>query len=240
MTTHWFLALVCALLLGGVCGCPGGGDDDDSATGDDDDATLDAQELLGQTYLLHLTNGGFVYTDPPDIGPLAAMMWAADDANILTPVNLDEVAGTIEIMIGSAHTADPAADPVVWTQGELATRNAGGTWDNFSFEGGPFDLVFDLDGEPFTLTDVVFGGTFSADGTLIEDVHVQAIVDLAPQDVYLELDPGTLCELLEEQTDAECTDCPPGIGAEGPTCLFIAAEQGECPLVEGLTMVQKD
>ena len=240
MTVRTLLALLLTLTLGVLAGCPAGDDDDDDDAADDDDVSLDAQDLVGRTYLLHLTNGGFVYTDPPDIGPLAAMMWTADDANVFTPVGIDAAAGTVEFIIGSAHTADAAADPVVWTQGELPTRSAPGTWDDFSFEGGPIDLVFDLDGEPFTLTDVIFGGTFSPDGTLIEDAYVQANVDLGPYDVYMELEPGTLCELLEEQSDAACTDCPPQVGADGPTCLFIAAEQGECPQVAGLTMVEID
>jgi len=241
MKFRWLIALTMALFFGSVCGCPGNNDDDDDdVAGDDDDATLDPQDLLGRTYLLHLTNGGFVYTDPPDIGPIATMMWTADDANVFSPVALDAAAGTVEFMIGSAHTVDAAADPVVWTQGTLPTRNAAGSWDDFAFEGGPTDLVFDLDGDPFTLSDVIFGGTFSADGTLIEDAYVRATVDLAPYDVFMELEPGTLCELLEEQTEGACSDCPPGSAAEGPTCLYIAAEQGECPLVEGMTMVQVD
>ena len=69
---------------------------------------------------------------------------------------------------------------------------------------------------------------------------MQANVDLGPYDVYMELEPGTLCELLEEQTDAACTECPPQVAADGPTCLFIAAEAGECPQLPGLTMVEID
>jgi hypothetical protein len=241
MRIRRLLGLTITIILGLAVGCPPSSTDDDDATsGDDDDATLDPQELVGRTYLLHLTNGGFVYTEPADIGPIAAMMWTADDANVFSPIVLDPVAGTVEFMNGSAHTADAAADPVIWTQGDLQTRNAAGSWDDFAFEGGPIDLVFDLDGDPFTLVDVVFGGTFSADGTLIEDAYVRATVDLAPYDVFMELEPGTLCELLEEQTDAACGDCPPSVSAEGPTCLDIAAEQGECPQVEGLDMVQVD
>jgi hypothetical protein len=236
MRSH--LVLLSAALALVIAGCASQDDDDDSAVGDDDDDASGVEDLVGLTYFLDIPGGGFVFTEPPDVGTVFVTMYPSDTGNIFSVTALDEAAGTVDLRIGSGWQI--STDPEVWEQGTLPTTDASGSWDGLTFVVGPTDLVFEFDLSPSWLWDVTLGGTFSADGSEVVDTHFEATVDLVPYDVYMELDPGSLCELLEDGTDAECVDCPPEGPNQGAYCIHLVASGGTSPLLEGVSMVEVD
>ncbi len=201
----------------------------------DDDENGAAQHLVNQVYLLDLVNGGF---EADDVESLIISMWPDDRGTLFTATEIDESAGTLEFMIGSAHADDPEADPIVWQQGDLPTIEVPATWngDAFSFEGGPVDLEFDLDGAESMMWNFVFRGTYDADGGQVTNAYLEGMVDLVPWDEYLGLEPGDICESLATVTTGSCVDCPPQAPNQGPYCVFMDTENGTCPLMDSLTM----
>ena len=230
----WLLAVGLIVGTGWIAGCPANDDDDDDAADDDTSGSMGVEGLV---YFLDMAGGGFDYTEPPGVEALITTMYPTDTGNIFTASSIDEAAGTVEILVGSVWMVDPEATPPVWEQGTLPTQELTGTWNNGTVAAGPADLVFDFSLGASNLWDVVLTGTYEPDGSELVDVSLEALVDLAPYDLYLEWDPGSLCEGLEESIDAECVDCPADGPNQGPYCLFLSAEGGTCPLLPGLSMV---
>ena len=247
----WLLAAVLVATTGGILGCTppetadDDDDDDDDATGDDDDDTGDddtgpSVELEGLVYFLDMARGDFEFTDPDGAGALIPSLHPSDAGNIFSATSIDEGAGTIELLVGSATMVDDSVDPAIWEQGTLPTMVLPGTYDGLSFEAGPADLIFDFEASPAYLWGLTVSGTYTADGTAIESTALEAMVDLAPYDAYFGWDPGSLCDALNDAIDAECVDCPADGPNQGPYCIFLAAHSGTCPLLEGMTMTVVD
>ena len=227
----WMFALLLLFGTGWIAGCPAADDDDD-----DDDDTSGDMDMEGLVYFLDLGAGDFSYSAPNGAEALIPTLYPTDTGNIFTASSIDEAAGTVQIMVGSGSLVDGEANPPVWEQGTLPTSTLSGTYADLSFEAGPADMVFDFEMGASHLWDVVVGGTYAPDGSELVDVHLEAMADLAPYDLYMGFEIGGLCEGLEESIGAECVDCPADGPNQGPYCLFLSAEGGTCPLLHGLTM----
>ncbi len=247
----WLLAVALLVTSGAVFGCTppetaDDDDDDDDATGDDDDTGDDDTgdddtgppvELEGLVYFLDMARGDFVFTEPTGAGALIPSMHPTDAGNIFSASSIDEGAGTLELLVGSATLVDDSVEPAVWEQGTLPTMSMSGTIDGLTFEAGPADLIFDFEDAPAHLWGLTVSGTYATDGSAIEATALEAMVDLAPYDTYFGWDPGSLCDALED-IGAECVDCPADGPNQGPYCIFLAANSGTCPLLEGMTMTE--
>ncbi len=215
------------------------GDDDtgDDDSGDDDTATVDPAEMLGNAYLLDLGQGGFQYT--PDVGTALGILLPQESGVAFSATAIDEGAGSIDLLIGSVMVEDPELDPSkwVWVQANTDTTTTTGSWYNPGFDGGPTDISMDFQGAPVWINQLVFGGSYLADGTMIVDTELEGMVDLAGFDEMLGADPGMICGVLEA-TQIYCETCPAGSPHENEDfCLYLTAVGGTCPLVEGVELV---
>ena len=223
-------------------------DDDDDDVADDDDAgdddtsdDIDASTVVGLTYMLDIGNGGFTFTEPAGIGAVLGLFLGQlpeDQGIIFTAESIDQGAGTVDILIGSGLVSNPNDDPAnwIWEQSNGSTTDADGTWINPSFGAGPADMVFDAGAGVVWLGDVLFGGTYAADGSQVNDSSLAGLMDTIPFDEMLGFDPGGLCATLGGLS-IPCETCPPASPHQGDFCLYLVAEGGTCPLMAGLTMV---
>jgi len=218
------------------------GDDDtgDDDTGDDDSADddVDPETVIGQVYLLDLGGDSFNYTEPPGAGGVLATFLPDTEGVIFTATAIDEDAGTLELRLGSARVSNPEDDPEIWEWVQIATptTTTPGTWANPAFEGGPTELNMAAGESTAWLGDTIFGGLYAADASEINGVYLEALVDMVPFDLMLGFDPGTLCATIENLAQVPCVTCPPESPDQGDYCLFIAADSGICPLLEGFEL----
>jgi len=212
------------------------GDDDtgDDDTGDDDtgdDDTVDPNPLVDQAYLVDLVNGGFVITEPAGVGALLQNYLPEDQGIIFSALDIDDGAGTIDLLIGAATQINPTT----WEQQVAPTIFEVGDWTNPGFEVGPTTLTLDLGGTPAWMGDAVFGGWYAPGGQTVNDTYLEAELDTVGLDLALGQNAGFICSLLVVM-GIQCQNCPPNAPNPGANCITVVAEQGTCPLIPGLTM----
>ena len=220
------------------------GDDDtgDDDTGDDDtgdDDTVDAASLEGLVYWLQLGTGGFTYVEPAGIEAIFGGLLPEDEGMLLSPLTIDEGAGLVDVLIGSGGVIDPELPEAQWEweQFDNPTTHLVGTWNNPRFSGGPIDLTITAAGVDIWLGDAIFSGRFNVDGTEIQEVGLEGIVDVVAFDLLLGFDPGTLCDTLAG-LGITCVTCPPTALHQGDYCLELVLEDGVCPLLDGFEMIE--
>ena len=212
------------------------GDDDtgDDDTGDDDsgdDDTVDPNPLVDNVYLVDLVNGGFVITEPAGVGALLQGYLPDDQAIIFSATDIDDGAGTIDVLIGAADKVNPNT----WQQQAAPTIAETGSWTNPDFEVGPTTLTLDLGGTPAWMGDAIFGGWYAPSGQEVLDTYLLAELDTVGLDVAIGQDPGFICNLLGA-LGIQCQTCPPNAPNPGANCITVVAEEGTCPLLPGMAM----
>ena len=208
------------------------GDDDtgDDDTGDDDD-TMDTDALVDQVYLVDLVNGGFVFVEPAGVGGLLQNYLPEDQAIIFSAPGFDTGADTIDLVIGAATLIDPTT----WEQQVAPTISEIGTWIEPDFEIGPTTLTLDLGGTPAWMGDAIFGGSYAADGSTVNDTYLEAELDTVGLDLALGFNPGFICGMLVA-FGITCQTCPPAAPNPGDNCITVVIEDGICPLLPGMVM----
>ena len=206
-------------------------DDDDTGDDDDDDDTVNPAILEGLVYLLDLVNGGFVFTEPAGVGGLLQQFLPDDQGIIFTATDIDDGAGTVELLIGTATEVSPS----VWEQQYAPTVDASGIWYNPDFAVGPTELMVDLGGTMAWLGDAEFEGVYSPGGGAVYELYMAAELDTAALDEALGFNLGFVCGLLAA-ISAQCQTCPASSPHAGDYCIHVVAEQGTCPLLPGISM----
>lgn len=188
--------------------------------------TIDPTALVGSTYVFRLS-----------------------DADITEPAFLGIIAGTyltVPILMG-VDAADASSIDLLgglgYETGSTFVQEPGlPTWDfpAADFTGQPYfaaasPLITIMYGPtPIPITDFTLSGTFTADGSAIEQGFATGIGDSRymaelvgkPADDY-----GAVCDLAAA-AGVYCTDCTDG----EPYCLYIVAENISATKVDGLTM----
>lgn len=171
------------------------------------------------------------------------------DSEITQPRFLDAVAGTyltVPILV-SVVAADASSIELIGSLGELLNdgsyrqvpREPTWAFPAADFTGHPYfeassDRIvlayagIDIPVEQFTLS-----GTFSADGTRLEEATVTGFGDSRNMGALLGQadNPDAMCDLAEA-AGVSCTDCADG----EPYCLYIVAEQIDALEVPGVTI----
>jgi hypothetical protein len=182
--------------------------------------------LVGQTYVFRLS-----------------------DSEITQPRFLDAVAGTyltVPILV-SVVAADASSIELIGSLGEL--QNDGSyrqvprepTWAfpaaDFTahpyFEASADRIVLAYAGIDIPVEQFTLSGTFSADGTFLEEAVVTGFGDSRNMGALLGQadNPDAMCDLAEA-AGVTCTDCADG----APYCLYIVAEEIDAAEVPGVSI----
>jgi hypothetical protein len=183
---------------------------------------IDATDVEGRTYDFDLAEATWV---DPSYGGTLVEFFAANHMLIMVE-DVDEVAVTLDVL-GSAGWEPSTGTVEQYPCSDVADFTAADFSDNPAFNLGP--EVFDLAGDGFDVTihDVVLSGRFSADGSAIENAHVEGLVDLR----NLSAGKADACTFVEA-LGGDCVACPDSV----EQCLESTLEWASAPAVSGLTL----
>jgi hypothetical protein len=161
----------------------------------------------------------------PTLGSTLVDYFAANHM-LLMVEDVDDVALTLDFL--GAAGFEPTEGTVEQYQ---CSDNADFTPADFStnpaFALGPEAFGLAGDGYEVEIHDVFVSGRFAADGSAVEDAHVEGLVDL--RDITIGI--GSACEVVE-LLGGDCVACPDG----QPQCLESVLEWDSAPEVPGLVL----
>jgi len=166
-------------------------------TNDLGDTPVDASSLAGRTWGFALTEGRVV--DPPALSSVLPMML---DFDILLMVETGD-ATALDLIGGVTAEGEE-------TQSLCAPHIAFPTPADYS-ENPFFQVTADtmslvIAGDPLAVTDLLLTGTFSADGSTMEDVYLSGNVNLGSELCALMGSSGVDCEACPSGSDSTCID----------------------------------
>ncbi len=184
--------------------------------------------LIGRTWQLDLQ--GATWLEPGGFGALLAV-------NFNTPV----LAG---VRYADATYLDLIGGQGVAGAGGVYQSGADPTWDFpvVSFEGAPWfearaaSVQLEIGGYALPVTDFVYAGTFTPDGSQIADGVLRGLGDTryAGGAINRPDDPGAFCA-FGEGVGVQCEACPDG----QVYCIRVWLTELDAPEVEGLTLVPR-
>jgi Bacterial Ig-like domain len=206
-----------------------------------------ASDIVGQDYFLDL--GTAEFTEPPGVGGILSQ-YIADVYVIFHIAAIDEGAGTIDVFGGIVDKDGSDYVQDLCTETLPMTAEEPGTWDNPYMQIGPTDFELAIEGYEATIDDLMIGGAFSSDGSMMVGGTFDGKMDTRVLDDLIDPDAeeGAACELLSS-LGIECEECAGG----GAFCLTVSAhsivsekvsitgiDPGTGGVTEGLTLVTAD
>jgi hypothetical protein len=194
------------------------GDDDDD---DDDDDDNVRKGLEGKVYEIDLAEAQWL--EPAGVSDLLVsqfgemQVWAS-----LTSVEADTVVGIV------AQTVDGQQDRCTPTV-ELPPAD----WQDSTFEVDDAALTVVMDGLSLDIEQASAEGTFSQDGSRVEDGRLSGYLETTNLGAALGLEGGSeaICDLIET-FGVVCLSCPDSNG----DCIRVDLREIEAPLLEGVEL----
>ncbi len=172
---------------------------------------LDATTVLDKTYVLGL--GDATWNAPAGMEILLPTL-GLDTASLMAYVEDVNVDKELLYMVGAIGFEDRTGTVVQYPCAEPARFPEADFSDNPLFEAGPGELRLDTDFGDVPLYDLYFYGTFSADGSQIQDMRVTALLDVR----NIEYSGLSGCDIVG--LFVTCEPCPDS----AVECVYIDAE----------------